>query len=324
MSQLERFLQTEPVGSDQQQARQYVDGLRFFADLKKVAGTTDLQEVGVRSVAGLADKRPPQVNLAKAITPAAATKTTGYVPATGAGQASQLNGPGSPAGHLGGPVTHVPASTATHGHPTPRSFQAPALAKTASLADLLRGAAKIPKDLVEEAGAQGRGYMLGLAGHHDAAGDVIKEPGKLKAWLTQSRLGRKVGLTPRYTHLQEAQANAASMAPTHANAYLGGFHSGRRVAKGIDAPEMVGELNRTFRHPDGSMTPLSVLTGAQRAGLLDREGLSNAAKNVKGYVSSAGKDAEAEAKRRALLTGLAAGGTGLAGGALLASRRSRD
>ena len=125
---------------------------------------------------------------------------------------------------------------------------------------------------------------------------------------------------PQYTHEQIAMARANDPRFPHGAAFLAGFRHGQRANEGVGTRDLIGELNQTYRRPDGKLTPLSVLAGAQHSGMLHPDSIRNAAQNTREFISGASKNAESEARRRAILAGVGAGGVGLAGGAVLANR----
>ncbi len=375
-----------------QQAQTFVDGLKFFADLRSV------KEAGLQAPAGRA------LNMAKAVGETAASKTEGFVVGAGGGRITPIS---TLPPKVGGNLTRAPSHMgktagagtafltdllahgtvngvkgATVGHAAEKIVHGPgkgylrpgvgaAIGGTVGVAKgtvhalagalgrhenarLARGAGRLAlgagavggtallvqrykkkhaglitnlvdgvKNQGNAIGEYGRGYMMGADGIRNAAGESIKEPGRLKAWLTQRRTVQRLGVQPRYTHEQIAHARAADPRFANGGEFLAGFHQGRAVKDGVGSQEMIGELHRTFRRPDGHLTPLSATVGLQRMGWLNKDALTNAAKDTKAYVSGASKDAEGEARRRAILAGVGAGGAGLAGGAFVASRMGK-
>ena len=229
-----------------------------------------------------------------------ATKATGFVAKAGAGRATRLNGPlGAP--RLGGPVTRAPASHR----------------KLAGLQD-------VAKRLYAEVGEGSRGYMLGVQGMRDAAGNVIKEPSRFGAWLSQTAPARAIGVTPKWTHEQIARARAANPNVPGGQEFLAGFLRGKKVRDNLDTPELIGELSRQMRRPDGRLTPFSAARGLQSTGLVTPDGIGKAFKQMREYSSGTTEAAGAEARRRAILAGAGAGAAGLGAGAYLASRRRSE
>lgn len=314
MDTLDTYLDSDAELAPRAEAQRFTDALKASVAMKKEAGFRgivrpgrQMVQAGIRATSAVAHEAPAGVrrNVASAIAtqPSLAAKaTTGLVPPIRAGQSTHLS-----TSKMGGPKTYV---AQPHGMP-----------KQAGVGDFVRKIVGAGKGMADEAAEQGRGYMLGASGLRDAGGNAIAEPGKLKAWLSQHHMWRG---GPQYTHEQIALARSKDPRFPHGAAFLAGFRNGQAANAGVGSRDLIGELNQTFRRPDGKLTALSALTGAQQSGMLSPEGIANAAKNTREFVSGASKNAETEARRRAIMAGVGAGGAGLAGGAYLAHRLGRQ
>ena len=273
---------------------------RCHGDAKEKAeqGTAEeAAEKGEEKTAAPLPVTPPGVNRVAPIPGSDATKGTGFVP-----------------------VQHIRPAKTTAPSAVPMPVKQASMEKDAIVESLIRGVAQMGRKVTggvretfHDANEYGIGYIHGLGGHRDASGELLKEPGawtRLKGWNAARKTGVRDPATMKW----------ADQAKARGGEYHAGYRSGKQRAQQVGAEDLLGELHKNFRRPDGKLTTLSVIRGLESSGMLNPETIRKARDGAQKFVSDRPARSEKELKGRAIAIGAGAGVAAGGGGFLLARK----